>query len=126
VAATPPVGSLFAAFLGYNPIASILGPTGALDAISASNKAALTGKDFFPQLISQPFHSGLVIVFIAAAIMSVIGALASVFMGGKYVHVDTAAVQTQGVTSQIADGASDSENDDDADELTAADALSDV
>ncbi len=95
VAATPPVGSLFAAFLGYNPIASILGPTGALDSISAADKAALTGKAFFPQLISEPFHSGLVIVFIAAAIMSVIGALASLFMGGKYVHADTAAVETQ-------------------------------
>ncbi|HXR44363.1 MAG TPA: MFS transporter [Pseudolysinimonas sp.] len=88
VAATPPVGSLFAAFLGYNPIASILGPTGALDALSPADKAALIGKSFFPQLISDPFHSGLVIVFIAAAVMSVIGALASAFMGGKYVHHD--------------------------------------
>ncbi len=89
--ATPPVGSLFAAFLGYNPIAALLGPDG-LKGLSPQNIAALTGKEFFPQLISDPFHSGLVIVFIAAAIMSVIGALASVFMGGKYVHTDTAAV----------------------------------
>jgi MFS family permease len=92
VAATPPVGSLFAAFLGYNPIASILGPTGALDALSDANSAALTGQTFFPNLISQPFHSGLVIVFVAAAIMSVIGAVASLFMGGKYVHQETAPV----------------------------------
>jgi MFS family permease len=91
VAATPPVGSLFAAFLGYNPIASLLGPTGALDSLSAANKAALTGKTFFPQLISEPFHSGLVIVFIAAAIMSIIGAIMSLSAGGKYVHVDAPA-----------------------------------
>ncbi len=88
VAATPPVGSLFAAFLGYNPIASILGPTGALASLSSSNAAALTGKAFFPQLIAGPFHAGLVIVFLAAAAMSVIGAIASVVAGGKYVHVD--------------------------------------
>ena len=86
VAATPPVGSLFAAFLGYNPIASILGPTGVLKSLSSSNAAALTGKTFFPQLIADPFHTGLVIVFIAAAVMSVIGAIASLTAGGKYVH----------------------------------------
>jgi MFS family permease len=92
VAATPPVGSLFAAFLGYNPIAAILGPTGALKTLSPANVTALTGKSFFPQLISDPFHSGLIIVFIAAAAMSVIGALASLFMGGKYVHADTTPI----------------------------------
>ena len=86
VAATPPVGSLFAAFLGYNPIESILGPTGVLSSLSPANAAALTGKTFFPQLIAEPFHAGLVIVFIAAAIMSVIGAVASLTAGGKYIH----------------------------------------
>lgn len=91
VAATPPVGSLFAAFLGYNPIESILGPIGVLKSLSPSNAAALTGKSFFPQLISGPFHSGLVIVFIAAAAMSIIGAVASLSAGGKYVHTEGAA-----------------------------------
>jgi MFS family permease len=86
VAATPPVGSLFAAFLGYNPIESILGPTGVLKSLSSSNAAALTGKTSFPQLIADPFHAGLVIVFIAAASMSVIGAVASLTAGGKYIH----------------------------------------
>ena len=44
----------------------------------------LTGKTFFPHLISEPFHYGLVVVFIAAAIMSLIGAVASLFNPGKY------------------------------------------
>ena len=75
----------------------------------AGDLAALTGKTFFPQLISQPFHSGLVIVFVAAAIMSVIGAIASVVMGGKFVHVDTAAVTMSGsrADEQPADALSD-------------------
>jgi len=30
VASEPPIGSLFSAFLGYNPIKELLGPTGAL------------------------------------------------------------------------------------------------
>jgi MFS family permease len=83
VANLPPVGSLFAAFLGYNPIAELLGPSGALDAPGV-NADVLTGQTFFPQLITQPFHSGLSVVFIAAAVMMVIGALASLFNPGKY------------------------------------------
>jgi MFS family permease len=75
VAALPPVGSLFAAFLGYNPIAQLLGS--ATLAQPGVNAAVLTGKEFFPHLISGPFHSGLVVVFGAAALMMVIGAAAS-------------------------------------------------
>lgn len=90
IGATPPVGSLFAAFLGYNPIASLLGPTGVLSSPHV-DAATLTGKEFFPQLISGPFHDGLVVVFIAAAIMSVIGAVASFLGGGKYVHEEKVA-----------------------------------
>jgi MFS family permease len=101
VAATPPVGSLFAAFLGYNPIASILGPTGVLTSLSPVNTAALTGKTFFPQLIADPFHAGLVIVFIAAAVMSVIGAVASLAMGGKFVHVDEPVPSTAEALSDV-------------------------
>jgi MFS family permease len=86
VAGLPPVGSLFASFLGYNPIQTLLEPTGALDRLPADNAATLTGKEFFPHLISQPFHDGLVVVFLAAAIMSLVAAAASLMSGGKYVH----------------------------------------
>jgi MFS family permease len=81
VGALPPVGSLFAAFLGYNPLAELLGPTGVLDSLPDTARATLTGKEFFPHLISGPFHSGLVVVFLAAAAMSVISAIASMFTG---------------------------------------------
>ncbi|WP_295126857.1 MFS transporter [uncultured Leifsonia sp.] len=90
IGATPPVGSLFAAFLGYNPIASLLGPTGLLQSPHV-DAATLTGKEFFPQLISGPFHDGLIVVFIAAAIMSLIGAIASFLGGSKYVHEEAVA-----------------------------------
>jgi MFS family permease len=79
----PPVGSLFAAFLGYNPLAQLLGPSGVLQHLPAGNVATLTGKQFFPNLISGPFHSGLVVVFIAAALMSVVSALASLVTDGR-------------------------------------------
>ncbi len=50
------------------------------------NAKVLTGQDFFPQLISGPFHSGLIVVFVAAAVMMVIGAAASLFRGKRYIH----------------------------------------
>jgi MFS family permease len=83
VADTPPVGSLFAAFLGYNPMAELLAPSNGL-ALPGVNAEVLTGQTFFPQLISEPFHSGLVVVFGAAAVMMLIGAIASMFNPGRY------------------------------------------
>jgi hypothetical protein len=83
VANTPPVGSLFAAFLGYNPIAQLLAPSGALQQPGV-NAAVLTGKEFFPDLISGPFHIGLVVVFMAAAVMMALGAAASWVNPGRY------------------------------------------
>jgi MFS family permease len=83
VADLPPVGSLFAAFLGYNPIAELLGPAHALQEPGV-NTAVLTGKSFFPELISGPFHAGLVVVFVAAALMMLTGAVASMVHPGRY------------------------------------------
>ena len=83
VADTPPVGSLFAAFLGYNPMAELLAPSNGL-ALPGVNAEVLTGQAFFPQLISEPFHTGLVVVFGAAAVMMLIGAIASLFNPGRY------------------------------------------
>ncbi len=91
VAGLPPVGSLFASFLGYNPIQSLLGPSGTLKSLPKSNVDTLTGKEFFPHLMSGPFHHGLVIVFTAATIMTLIGAVASWSRGARYVHDDLVA-----------------------------------
>ncbi|GAA1658471.1 MFS transporter [Catellatospora bangladeshensis] len=76
VSSLPPVGTLFAAFLGYNPIQELLGPQ-VLGALPAANAAALTDRQFFPDLISGPFHDGLVIVFWLAIAMGIAGAAAS-------------------------------------------------
>jgi MFS family permease len=86
----PPVSVVFSAMLGYNPVQNLLGPTGALSKLPAANAATLTGKQFFPSLISGPFHHGLMIVFTAAAIMSVTGAIVSL-LRGKQVRLDEPA-----------------------------------
>jgi MFS family permease len=88
VANLPPVGSLFAAFLGYNPMQTLLEPSGALGRLPQHNQDVLTGKHFFPQLMTDPFHHGLVVVFTAAAVMTLIAAAASLFTSSKPVAVD--------------------------------------
>ncbi|HXD67212.1 MAG TPA: MFS transporter [Solirubrobacteraceae bacterium] len=85
VGSLPPVSSLFAALLGVNPVAHLLGAGHVLATLPPANQAVLTGHQFFPHLISGPFHDGLVVVFIVAAILSLLGALASLMRGGRYV-----------------------------------------
>ena len=65
VGALPPVSILFAAFLGYNPIETLVG-THVLDQLSAADRMALTGHSFFSNLISRPFHAGLAEAFVFA------------------------------------------------------------
>ena len=82
---TPPVGLLFSAFLGYNPIKSLVPNPG-----PNADQATIYGQQFFPHLISDPFRHGLTIAFTAAIIMLLIAAGASLMRGEKFVHEDAA------------------------------------
>ncbi|WP_405143762.1 MFS transporter [Sphaerisporangium sp. NBC_01403] len=93
VASLPPVSTLFAAFLGDNPIGHLLSSTGVMGTLPAHDVAVLTGKQFFPELISGPFHHGLVTVFISAAVMATIAAAASALRGGRYTYTEQAPVE---------------------------------
>ena len=86
----PPVGSLFAAFLGANPIGNLLGRLPASD-VRGADLSTLTSKQFFPELMAGPFHHGLVIVFGVAVILSLVGAVASLMRGGRYIHEEPAS-----------------------------------
>jgi MFS family permease len=79
----PPVSILFAAFLGYNPIQHLLGPV-ALAHAGAHNAAILTGRSFFPHLISAPFRTGLHAAFYFAIAACLVGAAASLMRGAPY------------------------------------------
>jgi MFS family permease len=85
VAHLPPVSILFAAFLGYNPIEHLVGPH-VLASLSAANRATLTGRSFFPHLISAPFRTGLHEAFAFAIVACLIAAAASLMRGGKYLY----------------------------------------
>ncbi|MFF0286587.1 MFS transporter [Streptomyces sp. NPDC005262] len=87
LSALPPVSVLFASLLGYNPVQTLLGPN-VLDQLPASHAAYLTGRGFFPALISGPFAKGLEAAFIFAIAACLVAAVASWLRGGKYVHTD--------------------------------------
>ena len=86
VAALPPIGTLFAAFLGYNAIQIELGHSGALASLPHSKAAYLTGRQFFPRLISAPFAHGLHLALYFAAGVTLVAAVASLLRGGVYHH----------------------------------------
>jgi MFS family permease len=85
VAHLPPTGALFAAFLGYNPLGTLL-PAQIVKALPAANQALILGKQYFPNLLSGPFKSGLVVAFLISAVLSVIAALASLLRGKPVIY----------------------------------------
>jgi MFS family permease len=89
VAQLPPVSILFAAFLGYNPIQSLVGAH-TLNGLSPADHAALIGHRFFPQLIAGPFRDGLHEAFAFAIVACLIAAAASLMRGGHYRHGEIA------------------------------------
>jgi len=90
ISQTPPVGTLFAAFLGANPIQQLMqavDPT-QLQPGGGADVATLTGQSFFPTLISGPFKDGLMVAFSVSIVMLLIAAVASLFRGARFVHPD--------------------------------------
>jgi MFS family permease len=89
----PPIGVLFAAFLGYNPMQQLLGPL--LGHLSPAHASYVVGREFFPNLITQPFHDGLGVAFGFAIAASVIAAIAS-GLTGRNKPVDQARAESAG------------------------------
>jgi hypothetical protein len=88
MSAIPPTGSLFAAFLGYNPVSTILAsvPASVLASISPATLAILTGITWFPTALAHAFMPSLGISFLIGAGISMVAAILSVMRGPKYVH----------------------------------------
>ncbi|HEX6489269.1 MAG TPA: MFS transporter [Candidatus Dormibacteraeota bacterium] len=98
LAGLPPISYLFASFLGYNPLQTLLGPI--LGHLPAASAAHLTGRTFFPSLISSPFQHGLVLVLSFSIAASLVAAAASYLRGGRYVHEEE--VERRGAAAQVA------------------------
>ena len=85
ISGVPPVGALFAAFLGYNPMATLLSPS-VLGALPSATQATLLSPTFFPRLLAGPFHDGLKIAFSVCVVLSLGAAAASWLRGRRFIH----------------------------------------
>jgi hypothetical protein len=81
----PPIGSLFAAFLGFNPIQTLM-PHHVLVALGPARARYLIGRSFFPKLIAPAFAHGLHLAFDFAAGTSFVAAVLSWLRGARYIH----------------------------------------
>jgi hypothetical protein len=81
----PPSGALFAAFLGYNPMATLI-PANVLATLPAATQTTILGNSFFPQLLASPFLDGLRIAFGVCVGLSIAAAAASWMRGRRYIH----------------------------------------
>ncbi len=85
VAHLPPTAALFAAFLGYNPMGTLLQPP-VLAALSSAARANLLSLNFFPNLIAPAFMKGLHDAFYISIVLSLVAAVASLLRGQRYIH----------------------------------------
>jgi EmrB/QacA subfamily drug resistance transporter len=92
----PPVAAIFAAFLGYNPLATLL-PPDVLQGVSEATRNSVLGTTFFPNLISGPFMDGVRVAFSACAALAGIAAVVSFFRGGRVVHEHDAMGNAEGL-----------------------------
>jgi len=88
MSAIPPTGSLFAAFLGYNPVRIILAamPQAVVAVINPATIATLTGITWFPTTLAQAFMPSLRVSFFIGAALSLVAAVLSAMRGSKYVY----------------------------------------
>jgi MFS family permease len=105
VATLPPVSSLFASVLGVNPIQHLLAPTGVLAKLPPASQAELTGRTFFPSLLSGPFHNGLIVVFSVSAALSLVAGLVSLLRGKHQDPLATEAALEEAAESATAESA---------------------
>ncbi|HET6965508.1 MAG TPA: MFS transporter [Acidimicrobiales bacterium] len=100
----PPIGTLFASMLGYNPIQKILSTTpGLTQSLTPAQIQHLTGRSFFPQLISAPFGDGIHYAFTFAIICSIVAAVASLLRGKHVQHGSSAATPLEAAAGGMAD-----------------------
>ena len=102
----PAVSTLFAAFLGYDPVQHLIGAH-QLSQLPAVQQHALTGRSFFPGLISAPFRAGLHAALDFAIVASLFAAGASWLRGGHYVYSESESESDSGSESESEQGSMD-------------------
>lgn len=82
VANLPPTAALFASFLGYNPLGTVI-PAEVLKSLPAQTSALIVSKEFFPRILSGPFIQGAQTIFILSILLSIVAAIASSMRDSK-------------------------------------------
>lgn len=101
IGSLPPTAALFAAFLGYNPMKTLL-PAPVLNSLPSAKQAILVGKSFFPNLISSPFMVGLHAVFYLSVVLCLIAAGASLLRGKRYIYdIEGQQLQSVDINNQV-------------------------
>jgi MFS family permease len=96
----PPVSSLFAAVLGVNPVQHLLTEYGALSKLPTAGREVLTGRTFFPAIMSGPFHHGLLVVMTVSAGLAAVAGVASLLRGGRRAYDSSERAARVGVVSE--------------------------
>jgi hypothetical protein len=118
----PPVSTLFAAFLGYNPVQHLVGQS-VLSHLSSSQQAVLIGRGFFPKLITVPFRAGLHAALDFAIGASLLAALAS-WSRGRHTVSSPLALENAQVPAGTTPLAPSGAGQDDIDDRDRAEAVS--
>jgi EmrB/QacA subfamily drug resistance transporter len=101
VSSLPPTGELFSAFLGYNPIKTLLLIYPALSSsLPPATYALLTSKHWFPSVIASPFMSALREAFFVSAVLSAVAGVASLLRGRVYIYDLEETAQRSEVTAE--------------------------
>lgn len=84
----PPTGALFSAFLGYNPVGTMLQslPQQTINMIPQQIITTITGTTWFPKTLANAFMPSLQMAFYIGAVMSAIAAIFSAFRGEKFIN----------------------------------------
>jgi MFS family permease len=92
LAGISPAGILFAAFLGYNPMRSVLGSlsSSVVHSIGGSMITTLESTTWFPTVVGPPFMSALKLSFFICAIVAVIASVVAALRGKTYIYGVTA------------------------------------
>lgn len=91
-----PTSALFSAFLGYNPMVTILSLpqlASVVHQIPTATYNYLTGQTFFPTAIAPAFISALDLSFYIGAALSIAAAIASLLRGKVYIHEEELSPQ---------------------------------
>lgn len=95
----PPTSALFSAFLGYNPVQTIIIQSGVN--VNSSLYQTLTSNTWFPHAIASAFMGALHMAFFIGMGLALLAALTSYMRGGIYIYDEVSSPQYQNEVKHV-------------------------